>query len=117
MPNIGTIDYLGYQTLIIINDFERKQGKEIIQFKKGWINLTKFQSDFNAKTKAENPNIEKECKSIFHWGRTKANKELIEQVISHYPNLESVKAAFLGGDNTQINLATRIKILSRFHKV
>ena len=33
MPNIGVIDYLGYRTLIIINDFERKQGKEIVSFK------------------------------------------------------------------------------------
>ena len=30
MPNIGVIDYLGYKTLIVINDFERKQGKDTI---------------------------------------------------------------------------------------
>ena len=42
MPNIGHIDYLGYKTLIVINDFERKQGNDVSQFKKGWINLTKF---------------------------------------------------------------------------
>ena len=42
MPNIGIIDYLGYRTLIVINDFERKQGKDVVQFSKGWINLTKF---------------------------------------------------------------------------
>ena len=33
MQNIGVIDYLGYRTLIIINDFERKQGKATIYFK------------------------------------------------------------------------------------
>jgi hypothetical protein len=30
MPNIGIIDYLGYRTLIVINDFERKQGKDVV---------------------------------------------------------------------------------------
>ena len=29
MPNIGHIDYLGYKTLIVINDFERKQGNDV----------------------------------------------------------------------------------------
>ncbi len=94
MPNIGTIDYLGYQTLIIINDFERKQGKEIVLFKKGWINLTKFQSDFIAKNEESKGNY----KEIKNWGRTKENKELIAKV-SHCSNLSGVKAAFLGGDN------------------
>ena len=30
VPNIGFIDHLGYRILIIINEFERKQGKDII---------------------------------------------------------------------------------------
>jgi hypothetical protein len=30
LQNIGQIDYLGYKTLIVINDFERKQGNETI---------------------------------------------------------------------------------------
>jgi len=88
MPNIGTIDYLGYQTLIIINDFERKQGKEIIQFKKGWINLTKFQSDFIDKNEESKDN----CKLIRSLGRTTVNKELIEQVKSRSTDLYTVKA-------------------------
>ncbi len=30
MPNIGIIDYLGYRTLIVINDFERKRGQNVV---------------------------------------------------------------------------------------
>ncbi len=100
MQNIGVIDYLGYRTLIIINDFERKQGKATIYFKQGWVNLTKFQNDFIAKNKESEDNNRQIC----DWGRTKTNKDLVLKLLERSADLLVAKVSLKGGNNTIIDV-------------